>query len=80
MTDRRSLFVLILAITGTGIMGNTLLAPAIPDILDEFGVSDAGAGLLIAGLAVGLFAPVRSDAPSTARRANADAKTQENVG
>jgi predicted MFS family arabinose efflux permease len=48
MTDRRSLFVLILAITGTGIMGNTLLAPAIPDILDEFGVSDAGAGLLIA--------------------------------
>lgn len=48
VTDRRSLFVLILAITGTGIMGNTLLAPAIPDILDDFGISDAGAGLLIA--------------------------------
>ena len=60
MTDRRSLFVLILAITGTGIMGNTLLAPAIPDILDEFGVSDAGAGLLIAATSFpGIFmAPV----------------------
>ena len=60
MSDRRSLFVLILAITGTGIMGNTLLAPAIPDILDEFGVSDAGAGLLIAATSFpGIFmAPV----------------------
>jgi MFS transporter, ACDE family, multidrug resistance protein len=60
MTDRRSLFVLILAITGTGIMGNTLLAPAIPDILDEFGVSDSGAGLLIAATSFpGIFmAPV----------------------
>ena len=60
MTDRRSLFLLILAITGTGIMGNTLLAPAIPDILDEFGVGDAGAGLLIAATSFpGIFmAPV----------------------
>ena len=60
MTDRRSLWLLILAITGTGIMGNTLLAPAIPDILDEFGVSDAGAGLLIAATSFpGIFmAPV----------------------
>jgi predicted MFS family arabinose efflux permease len=60
MTNRRSLFVLILAITGTGIMGNTLLAPAIPDILDEFGVSDSGAGLLIAATSFpGIFmAPV----------------------
>ena len=60
MTDRRSLFVLILAVTGTGIMGNTLLAPAIPDILDEFGVGDAGAGLLIAATSFpGIFmAPV----------------------
>jgi MFS transporter, ACDE family, multidrug resistance protein len=48
MTRRRGLFALILAVTGTGIMGNTLLAPAIPDILDEFGVGDSGAGLLIA--------------------------------
>ena len=60
MTNRRSLFVLILAVTGTGIMGNTLLAPAIPDILDEFGVSDSGAGLLIAATSFpGIFmAPV----------------------
>jgi predicted MFS family arabinose efflux permease len=29
-------------------MGNTLLAPVIPDILDEFDVGDGGAGLLIA--------------------------------
>ena len=60
MPDRRSLLLLILAITGTGIMGNTLLAPAIPDILDEFGVSDVGAGLLIAATSFpGIFlAPV----------------------
>ena len=60
MINRRSLFVLILAVTGTGIMGNTLLAPAIPDILDEFGVSDSGAGLLIAATSFpGIFmAPV----------------------
>ncbi len=60
MTDRRALFALILAVTGTGIMGNTLLAPAIPDILDEFGVSDSGAGLLIAATSFpGIFmAPV----------------------
>ncbi len=60
MTDRRSLWLLILAITGTGIMGNTLLAPAIPDILDEFGVGDSGAGLLIAATSFpGIFmAPV----------------------
>jgi len=60
VTDRRSLFVLILAITGTGIMGNTLLAPAIPDILDEFDIADSGAGLLIAATSFpGIFmAPV----------------------
>ena len=60
MDDRRSLFVLILAVTGTGIMGNTLIAPALPDILDEFGVGDAGAGVLIAATSFpGIFmAPV----------------------
>lgn len=60
MTDRRVLLALILAVTGTGIMGNTLIAPAIPDILDEFGVGDAGAGLLIAATSFpGIFmAPV----------------------
>ncbi len=60
MTNQRSLFMLILAITGTSIMGNTLLAPVIPDILDDFGVADSGAGLLIAATSFpGIFmAPV----------------------
>ena len=48
MRNRNSILVLILAVTATGIMGNTLLAPAIPNILDEFDVGDSGAGLLIA--------------------------------
>ncbi len=48
MTDRRPIIGLVLAITATGIMANTLLSPAIPDILDEFGVGDSGAGVLIA--------------------------------
>ena len=60
MPERRPLLLLILSITATGIMGNTLLAPAIPDILDEFGVGDGGAGLLIAATSLpGVFmAPV----------------------
>ena len=60
MVNRRALFLLILGVTGTGIMGNTLLAPAVPNILDEFGVSDSGAGLLIAATSFpGIFmAPV----------------------
>ena len=60
MSGRRGIFGLILAITGTGIMGNTLLAPVIPDILDEFGVADGGAGLLIAATSFpGIFmAPI----------------------
>ena len=62
MVNRRALFLLILGVTGTGIMGNTLLAPAVPNILDEFGVSDSGAGLLIAATSFpGIFmAPVIS--------------------
>jgi len=58
--SHRSLFALILSITATGIMGNTLLAPAIPDILDDFGVGDGGAGLLIAATSLpGVFmAPI----------------------
>jgi len=41
-------------------MGNTLLAPAIPNILDDFGVGDSGAGLLIAATSLpGIFmAPI----------------------
>ena len=48
MTDRRPILGLILAVTATGIMANTLLSPAIPNILDDFGVGDSGAGVLIA--------------------------------
>jgi predicted MFS family arabinose efflux permease len=41
-------------------MGNTLIAPALPDILDEFGVADSGAGVIIAATSLpGVFlAPV----------------------
>lgn len=48
MAGRRAILALILSVTFVGISGNTLLAPAIPDILDEFGVGDGGAGVLIA--------------------------------
>lgn len=41
---------LIFAITLTSIMGNSLLAPAIPDILDAFGRSDGSTGVLVAAL------------------------------
>lgn len=60
VVHRRSLLPLILAVTATGIMGNTLLAPAVPDILDDFGVSNSGAGLLIAATSFpGIFmAPI----------------------
>ena len=39
---------MIFAITVTGIMANTLIAPAIPDILGDLGITEAGAGLLVA--------------------------------
>ncbi len=39
---------LIFAITVTGIMANTLIAPAIPDILADLGVAQSRAGLLLA--------------------------------
>jgi len=39
---------LIFAITVTGIMANTMIAPAIPDILDDLGVAQSRAGLLLA--------------------------------
>lgn len=45
---RRKILPLVFATTLTSIMGNSLLAPAIPDILDEFGQPDSSAGLLIA--------------------------------
>ena len=39
---------LIFSITVTGILANTLVVPAIPDILDAFDRSDASAGLFVA--------------------------------
>lgn len=39
---------LIYAVTVTGILSNTLLAPAIPDILADFDKPDSAAGLLVA--------------------------------
>ena len=54
------LLVLIFSITITGILANTLVVPAIPDILDAFDRSDASAGLFVAaGTLPGiLMAPV----------------------
>lgn len=49
-------FLLIAAITVTGVMGNTLISPAIPDIRDDFGLSNAAAGVLVAAAALpGVF-------------------------
>jgi ACDE family multidrug resistance protein len=55
-----ALLPLIFAVTLTGILGNSLIAPALPDIVDDFGVGDAGAGILIAATSLpGIFlAPV----------------------
>jgi MFS transporter, ACDE family, multidrug resistance protein len=39
---------LIFTITVTGILANTLVGPAIPDILDDLGVGDSQAGLFVA--------------------------------
>lgn len=39
---------LVYAITLTGILANSLVAPAIPDILDDFGRDTSAAGLLVA--------------------------------
>lgn len=38
---------LIFAITATGITGNTLIAPVVPDIIDGFGVSEGLAGVVL---------------------------------
>jgi MFS transporter, ACDE family, multidrug resistance protein len=48
-SDRaRRVLPLIYAVTLTGILSNSLLAPAIPDILDHFDKPDSAAGLLVA--------------------------------
>lgn len=46
--NERVLLTLVFAVTLTSIMGNSLLAPAIPDVLDEFDQPDSAGGLLIA--------------------------------
>jgi MFS transporter, ACDE family, multidrug resistance protein len=46
---RRSI---IFSITVTGIMGNTLIAPAIPDIIGDLGVTEGQAGVLVAAAAL----------------------------
>jgi len=58
--------VFIFAVTLTGILNNTLVSPAIPDILDEFDVDPSGAGLLVAagsvaGIVMALVVGVLAD-------------------
>jgi ACDE family multidrug resistance protein len=50
--EQRRLLPLIFAVTLTSIMGNALLSPAIPDILDTFGKPQSTAGLLVAATAL----------------------------
>jgi MFS transporter, ACDE family, multidrug resistance protein len=47
-TAGRPPLALIFAVTVTGIIGNSLIAPAMPDLLDEFGVPDSAAGPVFA--------------------------------
>lgn len=58
--SQRRVIPLVFTITLTGIMGNTLLSPAIPDVLDEFGKDDSATGLLVAATSVAgiVVAPV----------------------
>jgi ACDE family multidrug resistance protein len=49
---RRPPISLIFAVTATGIMANSLIAPVVPDIVDDLGVSDAGSGFIIASVAL----------------------------
>lgn len=44
--------VLIFAITLSGIMGNSLIAPVLPDLLAELAIDDRGAGFVIAAVAL----------------------------
>lgn len=58
--SRRPPLAFIFAVTLTGILNNTLVSPAIPDILEEFGVPSGRAGSLVAvGSVAGIvIAPV----------------------
>lgn len=46
--DRRPPLVFLFTVTLTGILNNTLVTPAIPDILEEFGAPSDRAGLVVA--------------------------------
>lgn len=48
MTSRRGLLAFVFTVTLTGILNNTLVTPALPDILAEFGQPDSRAGWLVA--------------------------------
>jgi MFS family permease len=48
--DQRRILALVYTVSLTSIMGNTLLAPAIPDILDEFGRASGASGVLVAAI------------------------------
>lgn len=58
--SRRPPVVFIFTVTLTGILNNTLVTPAIPDILDELGEASASSGLLVAAGSVAgvVVAPV----------------------
>jgi MFS family permease len=51
--SRRPPLIFIFTVTLTGILNNTLISPAIPDILDEFGTTSSRAGGLVAAGSVG---------------------------
>lgn len=58
--EQRRVLAVVFAVTVTSIMGNSLLSPAIPDVLAEFDRPDSSAGLLVAAVAAPgvLVAPV----------------------
>ena len=50
--SRRPPLPLIFAVTMSGILANTLLNAPLPDILEDFGVADERAGILVASASV----------------------------
>src|SRR5690554_781086 len=50
--ERRLSMWLIASITITGILANTLIYPAIPDILEDLGIDDGAAGILVAAASI----------------------------
>lgn len=50
--ERRLSMWLLASITITGILANTLIYPAIPDILEDLGIDDGAAGILVAAASI----------------------------